>query len=110
MDKMIKLKKAVLRIFLICAYSDQRFFVVLLEAKLMLLKVNIWLDTVFLRLLVWSTKTTTLSEFKSRKFEVIYVFKTLLHLVRVIRLHEQIKLGIRCIAVKLYPIPSNDTA
>ena len=71
-----KWKKVVLYICLICALKDMfwlkmilRFFIVLLEVKVMLFRVRIWLDIIFLRFLGSSIIILVLFEFRSRKLD-----------------------------------------
>ena len=73
-----KWKKVVLYICLICVLKDMfwlkmilRFFIVLLEVKVMLFRVRICLDIIFLRFLGLSIIILVLFELRSRKLAVI---------------------------------------
>ena len=73
-----KWKKVVLYICLICVLKDMfwlkmilRFFIVLLEVKVMLFRVRICLDIIFLRFLGSSIIILVLFELRSRKLAVI---------------------------------------
>ena len=73
-----KWKKVVLYICLICVLKDMfwlkmtlRFFIVLLEVKVMLFRVRICLDIIFLRFLGSSIIILILFELRSRKLAVI---------------------------------------
>ena len=73
-----KWKKVVLYICLICVLKDMfwlkmilRFFIVLLEVKVMLFRVRICLDIIVLRFLGSSIIILVLFELRSRKLAVI---------------------------------------
>ena len=73
-----KWKKVVLYICLICVLKDMfwlkmilRFFIVLLEVKVMIFRVRICLDIIFLRFLGLSIIILVLFELRSRKLAVI---------------------------------------